>query len=187
MNIARPVARLIISLIGAVLPIFFLSGSYSPLSAYLPNIPNLFGNESALYNSLQGSFGASLPVGVLPFGAAGLTGIAVYGVLQRLLHTLNAATYSRPNIDPSKMFESLHSQMMNMNFQRTVQRIPEDMSKTQYLILTQYRHGQRNSKNIAKTLSLDKRSVEEHTRALQGNGYLTRDNKLTTKGLETVS
>jgi hypothetical protein len=186
-NIARPLARLAISLIGAVLPIFFLSGSYSPLSAYLPNIPNLFGNESALYNSLQSSFGTSLPVGVLPFGAAGITGIAVYGVLQRLLRTLNAATYSRPNIDPSKVFESLRSQMMNMNIQRTVQNIPQDMSKTQYLILSQYRNGRRNSKNIAKTLSLDKQSVEEQTRTLQSNGYLTKDNKLTTKGLETVS
>lgn len=187
MDIARPIARLIISLIGAVLPIFLLSGSYSPLSAFVPNIPNLFGNQSALYNSLQSSLGTSLPVGVLPFGAAGVTGIAVYGILQRILHTLNMATYKRPNIDPNKMFQSLQGQMMNFNMPRAVQNIPQDMSKTQYLILTHYRQGQRNLKSISKALSIDKKSVEEQTRVLQTNGYLTKNNKLTTKGLETVS
>jgi hypothetical protein len=165
----------------------FLSGSYSPLSSVLPSIPNLFGNQSPIYNSIQNSFGTSLPVGALPFGAAGITGIAIYGILQRILHSLNAATYSRPNIDPSKMFQSLHSQMMNMNVQRAVQNIPQDMTKTQYMILSHYRQGERNSKSIAKALGLDKKSVDEQTRTLQTNGYLTKDNKLTTKGLDTIA
>lgn len=77
--------------------------------------------------------------------------------------------------------------MQDMNFQRGMREIPQDLSKTQYLILSSYRQGQKNPKNIAKMLSTDKKSVEEQTRMLQGNGYLTRDRKLTTKGLETVS
>lgn len=74
-----------------------------------------------------------------------------------------------------------------MNFQRGMREIPQEISKTQFLILSSYRQCQKNPKNIAKMLSMDKKSVEEQTRLLQGSGYLTRDKKLTTKGLETVS
>ena len=77
--------------------------------------------------------------------------------------------------------------MQNLGFQKTIRDIPQDMSKTQYLVLSSYKQGQRNPKNIAKMLSMDKKSVEEQTRLLQGNGYLTRDRKLTARGLETLS
>lgn len=185
--VVRAFIRLIVSLVGALLPIFFLSGSFSPFSSFLPNIPNLLGGESALYTSIQKSLGTSLPVGILPIGTAGITGVTLYSIFQRVLGSVNAATYSRPKFDPSKMLNSLQSQMQNVNFQRGMREIPQDISKTQFLILSSYRQGQKNPKNIAKMLSIDKKSVEEQTRLLQGNGYLTGDKKLTTKGLETVS
>ena len=65
--------------------------------------------------------------------------------------------------------------------------IPQGMTKAQFLVLSSYRQGQRNPKNIARMLSMDKKSVEEQTRVLQTNGFLTKDKKLTAKGLETVS
>lgn len=185
--VVRGFIRLIVSLVGALLPIFFLSGSFSPFSSFLPNIPNLLGGQSALYTSIKQSFGTSLPVGILPVGTAGVTGVAIYGVIQRVLGSVNAATYSRPKFDASQMMKSLQSQFQNMNFQKGMREIPQDMSKTQFLILSSFRQGQKNPKNIAKMLSMDKKSVEQQTRILQGNGYLTRDHKLTTKGLETVS
>jgi len=61
------------------------------------------------------------------------------------------------------------------------------MTASQYTILSTYRGGHRKPKDIAKILSLDKRSVEAETDALRKNGYLTKDNLLTTKGLNTLS
>jgi|SRR5467141_3185939 len=63
--------RAIISLVGATLPLLFLSGSYSPIGSYLPNLLNLFGKESSLGNLLGIQAGPALPI-----GAAGLTGLS---------------------------------------------------------------------------------------------------------------
>ena len=185
--VVRMVFRLILSLVGALVPLLFLSGSYSPLSAYLPMLPNLLGQYSGLYNSLQGSFGSSLPVGVLPFGTAGLTGVATYGVIQRLLRSANAMTYSRPKMDMSQMMKSLQGSMPMMNMQAgPAKELPKDMSRPQYMILSKYQAGHANPKNVAKSLSMDKKAVEQETRALQTNGYLTKNRKLTSKALETL-
>src|SRR2546427_11106748 len=48
--VIRSFFRIVISLVGAVLPFLFLSGSYSPLGSYLPSLLNLFGKESSLGN-----------------------------------------------------------------------------------------------------------------------------------------
>ena len=185
--VVRLVVRLILSLIGALVPLLFLSGSYSPLSAVLPMLPNFLGQYSGLYNSLQGSFGSSLPVGVLPFGTAGLTGVATYGVIQRLLRSANAMTYSRPKVDMSQMMKSFQGGFPMMNMQAAQAKpLPQDMSKSQFMVLSKYQAGHAKPKNVAKSLSMDKKAVEEETRALQKNGYLTKDRKLTSKALETM-
>ena len=185
--VVRTVVRLIISLVGALVPLLFLSGSYSPLSSLIPMLPNLLGQYSGLYNSLQGSFGSSLPVGVLPFGTAGITGVAIYGVFQRFLGTAKAMTYSRPKMDMSQMMKSLQGGFPMMNMQAgPAKNLPQDMSKSQYMILSKYQAGHSNPKNVAKSLSMDKKAVEQETRTLQNNGYLTKDRKLTSKALETL-
>ena len=188
MRIIRTFFRVIISLVGAILPLLFLSGSYSPLSSFFPAIPNLLGKESGLYNALQTAIGSSLPTGVLPLGTAGITGVALYGLIQRFLGSARAMTYSRPSIDASQILRSLQAQMPMMNPQpSTSKSLPQDMSKSQYLILSRYRDGQRKPKEVARTLSLDKRAVEDETKALQESGYLTSGRRLTAKGLETLS
>jgi hypothetical protein len=150
-------------------------------------LPNLLGQYSGLYNSLQGSFGSSLPVGVLPFGTAGITGVAIYGIFQRVLGSAKAMTYSRPKMDMSQMMRSLQGSMPMMNMQAgPAKNLPQDMSKSQYMILSKYQVGHAKPKNVAKSLSMDKKAVEEETRALQKNGYLTKDRKLTSKALETL-
>ena len=80
--VIRSFFRVIISLVGAVLPLLFLSGSYSPLGSYLPSLLNIVGKESSL-GTLLGIQASP----VLPIGAAGLTGFATYSVLQRVLST----------------------------------------------------------------------------------------------------
>ena len=191
MQIVRPLIRIIVSLVGAVIPLLFLSGSYSPLgsSALGSYLPNVLGKQSALYSSLQGAIGTSLPVGVLPFGTAGVTGIVLYQVVQRVLGGITRATYSAPKrIDPSEMLRSMQGGMPWMKMQGPAPRtLPQDMTNSQFTILSTYRRGTRKPKDIAKALSMDKKAVENETNILRQNGYLTKDNKLTTKGLNTLS
>lgn len=190
MQIIRPLIRVVVSLVGAVIPLLFLSGSYSPLgsSALGSYLPNVLGSQSALYSSLQNSIGVSPPVGLLPFAGAGGAGLLVYTVVQRVLGGITRATYSAPRIDPSEMLRSMQGGMPWMNMQGSAPRtLPQDMTMSQFTILSTCRRGTRKPKEIAKSLSMDKRAVENQTNILRQNGYLTKDNKLTTKGLNTLS
>ena len=185
MGIGRSFIRIVVSPAGALVPLMLLSGSYSPLGSYLPNV---LGKESALYTSLQSAIGTSIPIGALPFGTAGITGVVLYQVVQRVLGSVHAATYSSPKIDPSQMLSSMQGKMPWMSAQASVPRsVPQDMTASQYTILSTYRGGHRKPKDIAKILSLDKRSVEAETDSLRKNGYLTKSNLLKTKGLNTLS
>jgi hypothetical protein len=188
MGVGRYLIRIVVSLVGAVVPLLFLSGSYSPVGSYLPYLPNLLGKEGVLYASLQGAIGTSFPVGILPFGTAGVTGIVLYQVVQRVLGGITAATNSSPKIDPSQMLRSMQGAMPWMKAQAAVPRsLPPDMTMSQYTILSTYQGGRRKSKDVAKILSMDKRSVESETNVLRNNGYLTKNNSLTTKGFNTLS
>jgi len=185
MAIGRSFIRIVVSLVGALVPLLFLSGSYSPVGSYLPNV---LGKEGALYTSLQSAIGTSIPIGVLPFGTAGVTGVVLYQVVQRVLGSVHAATYSSPKIDPSQILSSMQGKMPWMTPQASAARnLPQDMTTSQYTILSTYRGGHRKPKDIAKILSLDKRSVEAETDSLRKNGYLTKSNLLKTKGLNTLS
>ncbi len=184
--VVRAFVRAIISLVAAILPLLFLSGSYSPLGAYLPNLLNLFGNESSLGSLLGIQYSPALPI-----GAAGLTGFATYNILQRVLTTAQAATYSRPNMDMSQMMRHVQN-MMPSGFgtaqgNRGPTNLPNDLTRSQYMILTRYQQGFGKPKDIARTLSIDKKVVERETDSLKTNGYLTGKNKLTSKGLEALS
>lgn len=190
MQVIRPLIRVIVSIVGALVPLLFLSGSYSPLgsSALGAYLPNVLGKESALYTSLQGAIGTNLPVGVLPFGTAGVTGIVLYQVVQRVLLGITRATYSAPKINPTEMLRSMQSGMPWMNMAGSAARtLPQDMTNAQFTILSTYRRGNRKPKDIAKALSMDQKAVENETNILRQNGYLTKDNKLTPKGLNTLS
>jgi len=181
--VVRSFFRLIISLVGAAFPLLFLSGSYSPLGFYLPNLLNVLGKESSL--------GTLLGIQASPVGAAGLTGIATYSVIQRVLSTAQAATYSRANLDMSQMMRQVQNMMpAGMGLQSGNQgplNLPIDMTRAQFLILTKYQQGIEKPKDIATHLSMDKRQVEKETNALRSNGYLSGKNKMTSKGLETLS
>ena len=185
--VIRTLARVSISLIGGVIPLLFLSGSYSPLGSYLPNLLNLFGNQSSLGN-LLGIQGTP----ALPIGAAGITGFATFNILQRVLNTAQAATYSRPkmNMDMSQMMKHVQNMMPNMmGGQRTNTgpvNLPNDITRSQYLILSKYQQGFGKPKDVAKSLSVDKKQVEKETDNLKASGYLTGKNKLTSKALELL-
>ena len=186
--VIRTLVRVTISLVGAVLPLLFLSGSYSPFGKYLPNPLNLLGNQGSL-GSLLGIQGTP----ALPIGAAGITGFATFSILQRVLTTAQAATYSRPsvNMDMSKMMKHVQGMMPNMiGAQRAAPgqvNLPSDMTRSQYMVLSKYQQGFGKPKDVAKSLSMDKKHVEKETDSLKASGYLTGKNKLTSKALEVLS
>src|ERR1700730_523043 len=175
MGIGAASARAVISLIGAIVPLLFLSGSsFSPLGAYLPNLPNLFGNGGQLSSMLGISSSDLSSLNVLPFGAGGVAGLATYGLVQRVLSTAtNAATratYSAPRMDASAMMRNMQASMPFMAMQGTMQTpkaLPPDMTRSQSIILQKISAGQRKPKDIAKILSVDKHEVEKEIAALR--------------------
>ncbi len=67
------------------------------------------------------------------------------------------------------------------------EKLPADITKVQYMILKTFQQDYRNPKDIEKQLSMDRKEIENETVALKNNGYLTKDNKLASKGLEILS
>src|SRR2546427_11557181 len=67
------------------------------------------------------------------------------------------------------------------------QKLPHDITNVQFMILKSIQQGYKKSKKIEKMLSLDKKEIEKETAVLKTNGYLTNDNKLTSKGLEVLT
>lgn len=64
--------------------------------------------------------------------------------------------------------------------------LPSDMTKVQHMILTYVRAGMKNPKHIAQTMTMEKNEIEREMEMLITNGYVTKDKKLTSKGLETL-
>ncbi len=182
--VVRVFIRLIVSTIGALIPLLFFSGSsFSPLGGIAPNI---FGSESSALTSLLGTASISP---IAPFGAAGLTGIVVWLFLQRVFQQVQMATYSTPKMkgmNPEAIMKSMQSSMPWMTGQAAASipiALPADLTKSQLLVLKTCRQGHSKSKDLAKALSMDRKEVDKELFSLQTNGYLTKSNKLTSKAL----
>ena len=85
------------------------------------------------------------------------------------------------------------SQLGNMPFFPGMQQqgsvpenLPQDITKTQFIILRQFRNNSAKAKDIAKSLSMDRKDVEAHISTLKSNGYLTNKGKLTSKAMELL-
>jgi len=134
MGVGRPAVRIVISIVGALVPLLFLSGSFSPFGSYLPN---LFGSQSALGDIFSSFTGGESNSAFLPLGTAGITGILTFSILQRVLGAVERATYSTPSIDPGKMFSSMQIPGMPlMGAQQSVPaKLPPDLTRSQFLVL----------------------------------------------------
>jgi hypothetical protein len=181
--------RIVFSLAISVIPLLYLG-------AYLSFIPGL-----PTPASLLGSFGLTgqngffdIPGGgagtLLPFGTMGLSGIIAYSLLSRLGGTVSSAamTSTMPSADEMMKRMNIPGMMGGpMAGHSTLPySLPPDLTKSQYVILRSYRQGFKGSKEISKALSMDKKEVEMETSSLVRNGYLTKNNKLTVKGLDLL-
>ena len=172
------IIRAIISIAVGIIPLIYLAGYLQPLGFPSPYPGLLSGNSTS-----TGSFG--LPSGsgaIVPFGAFGITGLIIWSILSQI-GSVASSGMSAPklNLPNFANFPFMGPQSLGIP-----QDLPKDITKTQYLILKAYRQGSKKSKDIAKSLSLDKKDVDSQTNALKTNGYLTKDNKMTIKGLELL-
>jgi len=65
--------------------------------------------------------------------------------------------------------------------------LPADINRVQYRILTSFYQGSRKPKEVAQQFSMEKVEVEKEMAVLVNNGYITKRNRLTSKGLELLS
>jgi hypothetical protein len=67
------------------------------------------------------------------------------------------------------------------------EKLPDDITRIQHMILKLFQQGHNKSKDMAKQLVMDKKEIEKEIDALKTNAYLTKNNKLTSKAVEMLS
>lgn len=196
-TIAHGAVRALISLVSGIIPLFMTSSYMSPTgspfgSSFIPFQSFLPSQLTSAASSTVGSLGPLGSLGnYLPFAVGGGSAFVVWMILQQVLGHVQSLTYSRsvPKTNPADMMKQFGG-MTGFGMQppgTMPEKLPADITKTQYMILKTFQQGYRNPKDIEKQLSLDRKEIEKETVALKNNGYLTKDNKLTSKGLEILS
>jgi hypothetical protein len=189
--IAR-IVRAVVSLGIGIVPLLYLGGYLSFLYQFgIPTPASLFN-----LSGVSGGFNAGLlpysGYNILPFGAFGATGFIAYSIFSRTGSTISSAVASRPNFNymggqmsPDRFLNQFHPGGFNVGMPE--KKLPEDITVSQFVILKQTRFGNSKPKSIAKSLSMDKKDVENQIGVLKSNGYLTTNLKLTTKGMDLLS
>jgi hypothetical protein len=191
--------RIISTIIGGIVPLIALSGFLSPsesspfgdfsslipfqsivsdnatLSPYAQYLPFLAGGGGALgiwfiASQAMGGIGSSVAAASMSrMGSAGMTGFSsIEDVEKRMKSAFDSMKASSGSLLPEKA-------------------LPSNINKAQFKILTSYCDGSKKAKEVAGRLSMDKTEVEKETAALVNNGYITKKNRLTSKGLELLS
>ena len=185
----RRIVSVIISLVVGIVPLLYLGGYLSFLYQFgVPTPASLFNLSGATGGSSAGLLPYS-GYNILPFGAFGATGLIAFSILSRLGSTVSSAVAPRPNYGNmrNQMSSMFLNPMQASGFGAGMPKLPEDITASQFVILKQARMGNSKPKNIAKTLSMDKKDVETQLNTLRTNGYLTSNSKLTPKGMDLVS
>jgi hypothetical protein len=194
------IARIIVSVGISILPLLYFAGYLSFIPG-LPSPASLFGgglggttsgtggSSTSPFSSL---FGVGTGLGSLtPFGAFGASGLIIFTILSRVGSSVSSAV-NRPSMPKFKSMPGFANAMPMFGgggqFGGDIpESLPLDITKSQYIILRMFRSGQKKTGDIAKSLSMEKRDVEGGIITLRNNGYLSSNNKLTTKGLNVLS
>ncbi|HZW58189.1 MAG TPA: MarR family winged helix-turn-helix transcriptional regulator [Nitrososphaerales archaeon] len=163
-------------------------------STTLVYLPRLLFNLGGTTNPSSGSPSSSLPgfYGFLPFGGFGITALIAYTVLSRVGGTISSAVASGGGMSRGSFnrnpyaFNPFMQQTGQFQPNQIPEKLPQDITAAQYVILREYRQGSKNPKEVAKVISMDKKDVERETSALIANGYLSNGKKLTSKALELL-
>jgi len=184
------IVRAVVPLVFSVLVILFLYGYLSPYGldpAKLlgPSYASLFGGT---LSALPGG-GSMLTGTYAPLIPGGITGLVIFTVMRRMGSVTRAVTApSMPSSSDLMRMMNVPTMMQGMGVSSGVpETLPADITKSQFVILRSYRQGYKSPKDVSKALSMDRKEVDSQTSALVSSGYITKENKLTSKALELLS
>lgn len=181
------VARASISAAVSIVVILFLYGYLKPIG--LDPLKILGFDMSSIFQIYGGSTTGSPFAALLPGGA---TGLILYQVLSRVGHSVSSVAAAATMPDPEDMMKRLNiPNMMGMMggmgpMASVPANLPADITRSQFIVLRCYRQGMKNPGDVGRALSMDVGAIEGETSNLTTNGYLTKDRRLTTKGLEII-
>lgn len=187
--------RIISTIIGAAVPLVAMSGFLAPTGT------SPFGAVSSFipFQSIVSDNAAISPYAqYLPFLVGGGGALGVWYIVSQAAGGIGSsfATGSMGGMNRSGMMgmssmDEIQKKMKTAmdSFAGTMpeRSLPPDINKVQYRILTSFYQGSRKPKDVAGQLSMDKTEIEKEIAALVGSGYITKKNKLTSKGLELLS
>jgi hypothetical protein len=191
---ASRVTRALVSVVFSVLVILFFYGYLAPYGLD-PNAilgsqyAALLGSGALMAGATSGP--ASL---IAPFIPGGATGLIVYTLMKRVggvSRSLMAP--SGPSTDEIMKKMNIDGMMTQMNSMSAIGgamgpavNLPADITRSQFTILRGYRRGMKSPQDIADALSMEKSGVEAETSALIASGYLSKDLKVSIKGMELL-
>jgi hypothetical protein len=192
------VGRAIISLAISILSILFLYGylvpfGLSPSDFFGPSFANFFSGA----NPTTGAIGETGMIGLLggnfaPLLPGGIVGVIAFMVLSRARSITSAATApsmpSREEMMRRMNFSGMtgDGRMPSQSSFNAQTSLPPDITRPQFVVLKSYRQGYKNSKEIGKTLAMDKNEVDKETSALKANGYLSPEGRLMSKAIDLL-
>ena len=192
------VVRIISTILGAVVPLVAMSGFLSPTgSSPFGAVSSFIPFQSILSDNAELSPYAQY----LPFLAGGGGALGIWFIVSQAMggigSSVAAGSMSRMNRSGMMGMSSMDDIQKRMksamdsfgaNFGTMPERpLPPDMNKVQYRILTSFYQGSKKPKDVAELLSMDKAEIEKEMATLANNGYITKKNRLTSKGLELLS
>ena len=194
---ARIVVRIISTILGALVPLVAMSGFLSPTGS------SPFGAVSSFipFQSFMDDNAALSPYAqYLPFLAGGGGALGVWFIVSQAVSGMGSlGSGSMSGINRSSLMGKSSmgdfQKQMNSSFNpfgassglTPDKPLPADINRVQYRILTSFYQGSRMPKEVAQQFSMDKVEVEKEMAVLVSNGYITKKNRLTSKGLELLS
>jgi len=190
--------RIISTILGGIVPLITLSGFLSPeQSAPFGSISSFIPFQSILSSNAILSPYAQY----LPFLAGGGGALGIWFIVSQAMGGIGSLTTSSlsrmdgAGVMGNSSFNDLEKRMKstfdsiatNSGKMTPDKPLPADINKVQFKILSSFYSGSKKPKEVADRLSMDKRAVEKETMALMNSGYITKKNRLTSKGLELLS
>ena len=197
-TIAFGIIRVVLSLATGAISLFTMSSFLTPVgispSGAMPSFIPFQSFFGSLGSQATDSVSSVLPVGrYLPLLAGGGSGFIVWMIVSKILGKVQSLTYSSsPKVNPADMMKSFGMNLPSGNSQfpsagNIPEKLPSDITKIQYMILRSFQKGYKKSKDIAKQNNMENKDVEKEIDVLKSSGYVTKNNKLTSKAVELLS
>ena len=183
------VLRAILSIAGFIIPFFMTSSFMSPYGFLPSGTTGTSGTPldsfipfQSFMSQASSDVTSSLPLGnILPFAVGGGSSVIIWMIISQVMGHVQSLVSSRsaPRVNPADVMKSFSTNVP--------EKLPGDITKVQYMILRSFHQGSANPKDIEKYLSMDRKEIGKERDVLIANGYLTKNDKLTSKGLDVLT